>query len=326
MVESDKDSTSKLSSHGDDTRVTGSGDDNVFWFVVDKSITSGNHISLDLWLGNFNLFALVLTVRQDTVVVTFLVGGFLGLGQLQGVLWRLDLQLLTQGFSSHVTVLVSVDDWEGVLDPFLLDAVVLWLELQVLGGDVIVWGIGWDTRDDTGTLGGKNGFHRDSDGWLVDTTLRGDLLVGHVLVGTFGGDVVFVTVVKDTVVDLWRHETTRLTVHGFRSQSGSNQVHLLGLVQGFGDGWVCEFGDFNLDTNVFLWGDTFTRGSVVIHTGLAILFRVDGVSFTKLDSTNVFQSLDVPSDKLVVVWVQVRGDHGTSPVDSGTKVVGVSLT
>jgi len=64
----------------------------------------------------------------------------------------------------------------------------------------------------------------------------------------------------------------------------------------------------------------------VIHAGLTILGRVDSVSLTELDLTEVLKAVHLPSHKGVVVWVGVSGNKTSSPIDSGTKVGTVTLT
>ena len=53
----------------------------------------------------------------------------------------------------------------------------------------------------------------------------------------------------------------------------------------------------------------------MVHAWLAVLGTVDGVALAELDLAELVELVRLPPDKRVVVWVGVRGDERTSPVD-----------
>ena len=156
-------------------------------------------------------------------------------------------------------------------------------------------------------------------------------MVAHVLESTLGTNVVLVvSSMENAIFDLGRHKTTSLSIHGFRSQGGSHQKHLLIreielLLGKIFLRFRSKFSDSNLDTGILLRIQTFSRQSIVIQAWLTVLFRVDGVSFTKLDLTTVSQSVHLPSHESIKVGIGIGGDKTTSPVDSSTKRSNISL-
>lgn len=124
---------------------------------------------------------------------------------------------------------------------------------------------------------------------------------------------------EDTVLQTGSDETIRLTVHRFRPQRRGNQIDgpptqlsfkVLSLYK------VTPFDYPHFDTSVLLWTKGFTLCTIVIHTRLAILWRVDSVTFAEFDFTETVKFVGLPSDEGVVVRIRVCRDEGPAPVYS----------
>lgn len=63
----------------------------------------------------------------------------------------------------------------------------------------------------------------------------------------------------------------------------------------------------------------------MVHARLTVFRTVDGVTFAELDLSEGFELVDLPADERVVVWISVRRDEGTAPVDSETCVRAILL-
>ena len=66
---------------------------------------------------------------------------------------------------------------------------------------------------------------------------------------------------------------------------------------------------FHLDESVLLWSNPFPSLPVMVHTRLAILGGVDGMSLAKLDLVVLLECEKMPPDKGVIVWVGICGDE-----------------
>ncbi|KAH3661532.1 hypothetical protein OGAPHI_006380 [Ogataea philodendri] len=266
-----------------------------------------------------------------------------------GILRRVDLQLLHKILGTKITILFSLDDRNWVLDnPLLFNAVVLRLVVKISGGGIVIRRVRWDTSNNTSTLRFQNGFHRKHSElfqWsqrsvnlrtnqsrsrnlqnvIVVTSNWGNLLVTHVLERFLGTDVVFsISSVEQSVINLWRHKTTRLTVHGFWSQGCCNKVHLLTsqvelLILQDLLSLFSKLGNFNLDTSVLLRENSLSGLSVVVHTWLTILHGVNRVSLTESDLVLLLQLVHLPSNKRIIESVVVSSDGRSSPVNLSTK-------
>ncbi|KAH3677744.1 hypothetical protein OGATHE_000398 [Ogataea polymorpha] len=293
--------------------------------------------------------SLIFANDHGTIVETLLVGQFLSRGQRNGVFGRVNLQLLDKILCAFVTVLFCPDDREDVGDdPILINSVEVGLIVQVSSRSIIVWRVGRNTRNHARSLGLQDGLHRkhsqvlkhcewsinlgtyqrstvDLQYWLEVSSPRSQLLVAHVLERSLGANVVVpVSGVKQTIVDFWRNETARLAVHGFRSQSGCHQKHLFAsriklLVFKNLLCFSSKLGDPNLQSSVLLRQNSLSRLSVVIHTWLAVFDGVNGVSFTELDFALLSQPVHLPSNKRIVVAVEISRDHRSSPINLTSK-------
>jgi len=109
-----------------------------------------------------------------------------------------------------------------------------------------------------------------------------------------------------------------LTIHGFRSQGGSDQEDLLICP-------LCELvrlvEQLNLDASVLLRCDTFTLGSVMIGARLIVKFTEDCVAFTMLHLVLFFQCCELPFNVRVKEWVRVCSDERASPICEQPKIL-----
>ena len=64
-----------------------------------------------------------------------------------------------------------------------------------------------------------------------------------------------------------------------------------------------------------MWSHSFSAGSIVVHAGLLVERREDGVSLSKLDLASLLEVLKVPANERVVVRVCVRCDERSTPVN-----------
>ena len=65
------------------------------------------------------------------------------------------------------------------------------------------------------------------------------------------------------------------------------------------------FEHLHFDCGVFLWIDSFSTLSIMVHTWLTIFGRVDGVSLSKLDFPLLMKFVHLPTDKCIIVWVGI---------------------
>lgn len=90
-----------------------------------------------------------------------------------------------------------------------------------------------------------------------------------------------------------------LCVHRLRPQGGSNERDLLaGSSVLDGVGVRSEFDNGHFDASVLLWADTLARLTIVIHAGLTVFDRVDGVALAKLCGHTIINAkLDLTSER-----------------------------
>ena len=72
--------------------------------------------------------------------------------------------------------------------------------------------------------------------------------------------------------------------------------------------WVGLQG-FHLDDSVLLWSHSLPGRSIVVHARLTVLRGEYCIPLPELDLAALLQSVEVPADKLVIVWVGIRGDE-----------------
>jgi hypothetical protein len=176
-------------------------------------------------------------------------------------------------------------------------------------------------RSDLGT----NQIRSKNIGDLVeDASLSGKgSLESHVSGGSLGDEEkLVVRGLEETVLESRSDETVGLTVpvrqrrrpflleqdlHGLRSKGGGDHPDLLsanGLLDLARDA-RSPASHLHLDRSVFLRVNGLSACSVVVHTRLTVLGRVDGVSLSELDLALLVQLVHLPSDERVVVRVRV---------------------
>ena len=151
--------------------------------------------------------------------------------------------------------------------------------------------------------------------WFENLLLCSEFLVGHVLGSSLAHDVVLVVGhLEHSVLTLWKDEAVGLAVHCLGPQSRSNHVQGLALEFLVEAGWHVE--QLQLDASVLLGADAlvFLSCTVVVSHWLAVLYAVDGVSFSELDLAPLVEVVELPADKGVIVRIALGRDEGASPV------------
>ncbi|KAI6762839.1 hypothetical protein HG530_008819 [Fusarium avenaceum] len=162
-------------------------------------------------------------------------------------------------------------------------------------------------------------------GNLLDGTFSGeDALVGHVACSSLSHDIVVGLInLEDTISDLGANKAASLAVHSLGAQ-GSSDVEDLSVLwqltlQGLG-GLGSPLKNLDLQSRVLLRTNTLTFGSVVVHTGLSILDRVDSVSLSELDLVQLLETVHLPSNESIVIRVCISCHKRSAPVNTATKV------
>ena len=151
------------------------------------------------------------------------------------------------------------------------------------------------------------------------------MLERHVSSWSLTANVVFIILhLKHAIFSFWQNITIGLAVHSFRSKSGSNQIYVFTFKLLFHASG--EFQALNLDQGVLLRTNSFTLGSIVISTWLIIDLWEDSGSISELNFILWLQSVELPPDEGIVVWVHLSSDERTTPVCVETEIFQVLLT
>jgi hypothetical protein len=113
-------------------------------------------------------------------------------------------------------------------------------------------------------------------------------------------------------------EAVSLTVHSLGPQSSGDQENL--LIFPFSK-LLRDINESNLNASVFLGGNTFTLGTIVICTGLPIKSGEDSEAFAVGNFVVGLQVSELPADERVIVGVLLRGEEGASPVSVDTELL-----
>ena len=341
-----------LVAKSNDAGLTGTSCHFLLRFIVRHCITIVVHLLSDDWLSIFNSLASGDTNFHDTLVEAFLVAFVFGLFKLDSVFVRLNLHFFNSVLGAKVTHAWDVDEgnWVEALNPLELnthDLAETFFLLQIDKHGVVVGGVRGDRGHDGCALS-----HADSgQGQHVDEVVGGqrclDFLtnqlrtlhidkrwvliinLGHFLMSKMScctmanHEQIVILHLVDTVVTLWQNKAVGLTIHSLGTQSTSNKediatVELLHALR--------KLQHTNLNAGVLLRCDTFATATVVISTGLSFRFRKDRVALAKLDLVIGLKMAELPADKLVVVWVDRRGDETASPIRVDAELLQICLT
>mmetsp|Transcript_6261 Transcript_6261/g.10189 ORF Transcript_6261/g.10189 Transcript_6261/m.10189 type:complete len:687 (-) Transcript_6261:112-2172(-) len=320
--------------------VTGSGDNLTFGLVVRAGKVLFVEVLLNLRLGVLNALASGNSDEELALIESLEVN--LILGDLEQVLifLRLDLEVVNELNSRHVSELGDVDDGKGLERhaPLLLHAELLadvLLGLEVAESSPVVGRIGRHRSNDSSSLSHRNGGHgqginllilgeRGAQGLAdkVSSLQLGEArvlaeLLGHLLEGEVTGrsltahEVLAAGHLVHSVLALGQHIAVSLSVHGLRSQSSGHEEHVLSSQLGDHLGQLEEL---NLDTNVLLGANALTLCAVVISARLLVELGIDSVLLAVVDVSLALEQLELPADEAVEVGVLAGGDHGSTPV------------
>ena len=140
-----------------------------------------------------------------------------------------------------------------------------------------------------------------------------DTLIGHVSRSALRDKIVLVVLdVVDSILELWPDETAVLSIHGLRAKSRRYEVDICSSRQFAFELFLCfrrPLLDLKLHRSVFLYTDTFTTLSVMVHAGLAILRRVDCVPLSKLDFGQFLEAIHLPANESIIVGIRIGSAH-----------------
>ena len=151
-------------------------DDLALGLSVLEGQASIDHLLLHLALGFRHRLALECALQHATVVEALLVCHVLSFGQSVLVLRALDLELLDEVSSNHVTVAWRLHDGHRVLrHPLRVDLVKLGLLAKLHQHRIVVWRVTWHTRNDACALRREHRVHWHHVYLLVGTKRCMDL-------------------------------------------------------------------------------------------------------------------------------------------------------
>jgi hypothetical protein len=128
-----------------------------------------------------------------------------------------------------------------------------------------------------------------------------------------------------TVLAVRKYPTIGLAVHGLGTQRGWSEEYALSNEgrELFGNNVV---GHAHLDQRVLGRQYSLARGTIVIGARLAVSWRVNTETLVKLQFAHFVQGVELPSNKRIVVGVDVGGDERSSPIDFEANVSKVLCT
>ena len=335
-----------LVTDGYDAFISSPRDNLLFRFTIRTSFVCLDHLHFYLIFAFLNLSTCKSTNLEDTFVETFQINLFFRFLKFDGIILRFNFEILASSYSRQVSETGNINNWNWSIwkDHFITDIVLFSqciLILKVNKGCIIVWCIGWHRSNDTCTLAFLDGHHwksinvviwghwclqfcphkvntRKFTDWFNFLFSFEHFLEWHISCRTLRWHIDFSVLCFDSNVgDIRRYPTICLTVHGLGSECSCDEIDIF-TFQLWKFCWFSQLNQFHFDKSIFLWSDTFSGSTIVIHTRLVCLGTENTRSFTKGNFLFVFQMVELPSYKGVVIQISVSGNESPSPINFET--------
>ena len=331
----------------DDTNISWSWKNMTSWFIINDSITAIDHFFLD-HIFSINYFrSFEIAKQHNSFMKTFLVCLVFCFCQELFIVLTLDFHLLAKSDCCQVSMRsFNQRNWisrnhffrnfEFLSQGFFLP--------QISCSHPIIWRIARNTCNNSCSFFHWDSHHGKSVNFLVNSKrscqrepnqffsfeginnidffiLFCQFLECHVHCWSFTAyKDFFVLHFNRYIVSSRQNKATCLTIHSFRSECCSNQENFSSAQRFFKS--CVKFTNSDLDKSILIRNNSLSFSSIMISTHLIVFRWPNGRSFSKLDKSSFLKESKLPSNKGVIVRVDISGNKRTAVIDMHSEVNG----